>query len=336
MQLLSVGPDSTIDKSRMEREAHDGRPNAATGPQLSAAPHSFGAGPLPSSHEDRNRFQRLCGQAELLSLPSSSGESIQDPGGDGSQGQAQRGAGQDEGQPGANKLTNLNHQLREGSNQDLGSRQEVPAAQSASMARPQEFLKVCVQESANGSDLAVAGDASSDLLVHQRQKEVGAPVHVQSEDSDLACVVIENQTRERKACHMLLQSVKPAWIHVSCRGQISWKRELSVMLQLASDCLQWQPQLVLEHPWFKHKKVHKLVKEFIKGHPQSVWYWKTLGENWVLTNVDIPEEEDGKIARDEDVRWQVRAMGNELRSWMLTRSPENITSTKDDFATFSC
>ena len=103
--------------------------------------------------------------------------------------------------------------------------QEMPVAQSAIMARPQEFLKVCVQEPADGSNLAVAGDASSDLLVHQRQKEVGALMHVQSDDSDLACVVIENQTCDRKACHMLLQSVKPAWVHVSCRGQMSWKRQ---------------------------------------------------------------------------------------------------------------
>ena len=28
----------------------------------------------------------------------------------------------------------------------------------------------------------------------------------------------------------------------------------------------------------------------------------------MLTNVDVPEEEDGKLARDTDVRWQVRAI----------------------------
>ena len=129
-----------------------------------------------------------------------------------------------------------------------------------------------------------------------------------SEACELACVDLVGDRVERLSCIEFLQSLKPTCVHVRCPGRVSWKRELSLALEFAVTCSDWKPKIVIEHPWFLHKKEHHLIKEFLRKQARCKWHVVDCGNGGALTNWDkVGSDNLGDYGEEPgELRWQVR------------------------------
>ena len=189
---------------------------------------------------------------------------------------------------------------------EAGSQQVIPEKDSAS----KEFLPSAKPGTRPGCLVDGIGDASSDLHRADAKKKVCVRSDL-SEACELARFDLVGDRVERLACVEFLQSLKPTCVHVRCSGRLSWKRELSLALEFAVTCSEWKPKIVIEHPWFLHKREHHLVKEFLRKQARGRWHVVNYGHGGALTNWDkLGNDDHGDFSDHGDepgeFRWQVR------------------------------